>query len=1049
MNDVIKYRKGVLLACAGALLHNLGKVSRRFVEMQLNHLGQNTYYYQNIIGLINNKYQTEKKLFQQTAGNKNINLSKLGGANDLTEQVFDIKTKKALSQKIEELPAPFTDREYLIGDLIEFLGLRPFQFYKYYKIFTEKFFPNGSRLTHLMNRCHHGASGGEKDKIFELQQQLPLYLATPLGFEKLAPDLEEYDLIQAKVEELIQKFLGDAADKFSLTEFMKEIEPLFRQVPADTRRGINDVTVWDIGHTAMAFFKAGIWSCKGKNLSHEDLANWQSVNHPRWRLWRVGLDGLDFLSGAVSVADLRVRQRKLEEYLDKIKFLVEEEYPVATEIYRDENGSIYIFPNWEKDKKDYTNFLNLLKIEIKNKNQNNDLTLPEVYGFEPELELSQDEFHNHPECKNNNCKEDKNESNTKVKYIGDEVENLIKKTPMANPVAEAFSEENEPKMDVCPYCGVRPIGGGLKPEDEKLKELAIKNKSCCVCLHERESIAKDWLDKKLFSTIWIDETADVNGRVALIVGKFGVEKMLENLVYPGNIDLITASELYKTIKTIKNIQATSSDSFARFRRIWETTANFWREIAPVEKDFPDLHKWKESLLNSLASGVIKKEEWERRLLIELEGINSELQSHRAYELKISGTQMGVVCLNPQNARFISVENLRYIAKNLGASKKIWQSPAEASEFLQKELVNKAVELLEPSSYGQPRKTKGNQITIKSVQIAPDTYLPVIPVLAEPRVFAVLVPAQKALSFVKGIKEKYEKEMGKVRGRLPLTLGVVFFARHTPLSVVLDAGWRLLKGLETKGPKRWKIVKKNDYGCSCLFNSESNYYLAHPQQKVWPAMVELTLKLNDADLEKEISWRMPTTAGNNCTFDIWYPWVKVNSIQGSRTLMMKEPCSNGGQWVHVMDLEIGDEIEFYPSTFDFIFLDHAGRRFELVYGEKGLRQGQKNRPYFLEEIDYLEELWKGLSGVKDVSSRQLHLLWQMLLEKWQDWQIENASEEISGVWEKFVESALIQGGWFKDQKKYPKLKEAAVKGILFDVLELYLSILKEEPVKEKN
>ena len=56
----------------------------------------------------------------------------------------------------------------------------------------------------------------------------------------------------------------------------------------------------------------------------------------------------------------------------------------------------------------------------------------------------------------------------------------------------------------------------------------------------------------------------------------------------------------------------------------------------------------------------------------------------------------------------------------------------------------------------------------------------------------LVPADKALDVAQAIKTKYETEMGKVRNRLPLTLGLVFAQARTPLAAVLDAGRRMLK-----------------------------------------------------------------------------------------------------------------------------------------------------------------------------------------------------------------------------------------------------------------
>lgn len=80
-----------------------------------------------------------------------------------------------------------------------------------------------------------------------------------------------------------------------------------------------------------------------------------------------------------------------------------------------------------------------------------------------------------------------------------------------------------------------------------------------------------------------------------------------------------------------------------------------------------------------------------------------------------------------------------------------------------------------------------------MQEIPDSaYVPVIPIIAEPRTFMALAPADQALAMLGQIKSKYEREMGKVRNRLPLHLSIVYFSRRTPLRAALDAGQAMLQ-----------------------------------------------------------------------------------------------------------------------------------------------------------------------------------------------------------------------------------------------------------------
>ncbi|RDV81262.1 hypothetical protein [Ammonifex thiophilus] len=1211
VEDVLKYRQAVLLASAGALLHNLGKVSSRFVEMQLGILRERgeKYYFQNIAGLLLEDATGQASSISFISEAKNF-----GGSSDVTSLVLAQRTKKALRLPLGGLPKPFDDRlspVYRIGDLIEYLGLNPFQLYKGRPCPIQQLFPS-SLLTHLMYRCHHGASGGEKDKIYRLQQVLPLYLATPLGFERPAPDLKEYDWIKDEVEKIIQEHLSEPG-KFSLLKFMKALKPLLCRIPADTQRGVNDVTVWDIGHSGMAFLKAGIWSCVGKNLTHDDLADWQGQGHPRWRLWRVGLNGLDFLAGAVSVADLRVRQQALREFFDTVRSFVEEEYPVATEVYRDENQAIYIFPDWKKDSSEYLSFQKKLEDNVSagtNSSGKTGASLSNLYGLRPAIALSEENYHNHPECEEWK-KQKQQPPNFKVSYIGDKVRRWIEEPSAAELVAEGYREV---KDDLCPYCGIRSVaGGGENTERNRYEEKKARERKICLpCMRTRHRVTEEWWGRTPFSTIWIDEVADSNGRVALVVGRFGIGKILRELVYPGEVYLrkwkykvyfpfssrTTSSEantqlkikiggkaydcewdgaylvapaglgrykqseikvtrfdkqdipwkpqiaISKVKKTEKNTlvvsladdtlltiakvttgddswsaiagksavvfgktwqitgertitfvggsaneadsvlknflhelrpsesggspcyaelepvspvldAAASSASFARFRRVWETTARFWQEIAPPKDRFENHPgEWQKELAGCTAVAVLGNGGKRRRLEIQLQKLEKpdEIVSFHAYELEVAGTSIGIVPISVQGDRAacITIENLGYIAGRFNAPQKVCADPCAAAAWVMNRLRQGVkVQIKETPGYGSGKRNLGSAV-IAEVELADGEYFPVIPILAEPRVFAALVPGESAFELVRRIKERYEQEMGKVRWRLPLTLGVVFFPKHTPLRTVLDAGWRLLS-VEV-GEEEAEVTEDVDAPpASYLMDPRSNNKLIeHPQKKPWPRKVSFSVKVNagrDAG-ERELRWCIDTTAGDGRTFDIWYPWVKVKNKPSDRALMMEH---NNEAYLHVMELKAGDTIRFHPSTFDFVFLDHPGRRFEIAYRE-GKRLGLPRRPYYLEEVDELAELWKIVGGEEGLTSTQIHSLWQVLLARWQEWQPDKDTKA-QEVWERFCEDALRNAGWPQGKlpggDRWDKLVKAAKTGVLFDVFELFLTILKRSPRRDKK
>ena len=97
-------------------------------------------------------------------------------------------------------------------------------------------------------------------------------------------------------------------------------------------------------------------------------------------------------------------------------------------------------------------------------------------------------------------------------------------------------------------------------------------------MDERGGVAKKWWgtneENERSRTIWLEEIADDNGRLALITGRFFPERFIELDYLPigkkkedGKIDS----------KKLGN-EMVSAEAFARQRRIWETCREFWKDI---------------------------------------------------------------------------------------------------------------------------------------------------------------------------------------------------------------------------------------------------------------------------------------------------------------------------------------------------------------------------------------------------------------------------------------------------------------------------------------
>jgi CRISPR-associated Csx11 family protein len=1295
-----KYRNALLLVQAGALLHNLGKVTRQFFEKQVYKISDK-FRYQHILHLIDDDFPELK--------NEDKNVLELVTIGFLKENF--------------SLPIPFDDRNdrpYRPGDMIEYLGQGNILGKKIYSPdwIIKKIFTNGSRLTHLMNRAHRGTSGGEKQDIYAQQQtclfiwnrikikdgipgndckklinfikynynvewaktenitnietiddnntikvsieknsltlnlnnektrvflkinnhktdeyivktqkkklsvyQQKIYKSTPFGRESQSFCLEDVDRHKRCIEKIIQTHLDPKTPLQNFGKFCRKLHPPLEAVIADTQRPLNDVTVWDIGHSGMAFLLTqtiGLMAT-GDPIDHDKLAMIKNDNILFWRVMGIRIDGLHYLENASSIADVRVRRDLLKKRLNSIRDYLEG-FPLAIQVYSDENGSFFVFPHQAN---------NLLVKSIQDKLQSQ----LKVDGIALNCSLS-GPLVNHPEDKGH--------------YIGEYISRQIETEKPIYYDLKSFVDPwvNNQGNQICSACGVRPQGYGAEKMTCHIKKIkyfsnkASRRNICFICMERRHGVAERWATSGLRNnTIWVDEVADINGRMALIVGKFDMNKWekwypkakdrLTNQIadpiqylkilnfgkplndgeifslkgkdfrwndkaqllageylfcwddIPGNdnerlkkflkqkfsIDLndftkiekrdngnaikvtvgnkshllifnndktiviiesddekahefivkiennkqniyasetadpipsfkmefqikknhkikineilcegkgykivlsephgltdnptllgvtftiedkftlITADEIaaqkieqmflhdkrFKIIDRIDAYPMAESQSFARLRREWETTKHFWEESG----NFSYLRT------NTLRLQIIGK----------LKPCKQDYKPtpgpYHVYQLLFGNVKLSAVW-NDDNECFITAFNLEQISLRLEMPVKNW--------LIQH--IGQTKEIEEPTGYGSKNKLWGT-ITIEKVEEIPNSsYIPAIPILAEPRTFMALVPADKAIDIVNKIKNKYETEVGKVRNRLPIHMGVVFAHNKIPLRVILDAGRRMLRN-EHSNFKEWIVVRT-------FISSDISSLPVHLQNdNHFKKFVSLELIRDD----RRAVWHVPLLMGDGTTQDEWYPYIFVKSDKdgkepSKRERVFEAPCpwntdSNRALpgWVlHARNLHEGDKIYFTPATFDFQWLDTGGRRFEIAYDEKGYRRDISRRPYMLEELDNMKYIWKTLCNHLTIT--QIHSMNEMVETKREDWRITGKSE----VFKQFCRDTVVNIEWKKKKGFFPwgndrkppgeewlkKWTDYAESGLLGDVIELYIKILKKDPEKE--
>ena len=520
-----------------------------------------------------------------------------------------------------------------------------------------------------------------------------------------------------------------------------------------------------------------------------------------------------------------------------------------------------------------------------------------------------------------------------------------------------------------------------------------------------------------------------------------------------------------------SLEMTESQSFARIRRVWETTKNFWQDIMPTDEKL-EISKSECGKTLALAGP---------RLKIEGElNKGDTLGRYHAYELSLHSTKLNVVWVpedNGKNGYFITSKNSIFFTRLLGKSLPK-QNKSESTNEYQERLHEWAAETLkkeiygtltieEPTGYGAKNKNWGS-IKIENVEPIQDSkYTPAIPILAEPRTFMAIVPADKALNLVSKINEKYEREMGKVRNRLPLHVGVVFAPHKTPLRTILDAGRRMMIE-KTAYVDGWKVIEKKVI--------EKEYFTKDaellPETLCNDPHFTECVRLKLTRDNRTAVWHVPLSMGDGKTKDNWYPYVFVQHDKNEKTpsgrkRMFEAPCpwnldtDNTPQptWlVHAEDIEELDVIYFTPSTLDFQWLDTSGRRFEIDYDNEIRRRDMPQRPYMLEDLNILQgEIWETLK--KYLSTSQIHALYELIETKRYEWEVSD-----SEVFHKFCCDVIANLEWKKHKidgsikSVYPlktdtktpekdwltQWADYAVRGWLSDVIELYMKVLKEKP-----
>ena len=560
-------------------------------------------------------------------------------------------------------------------------------------------------LAAVLGVCHSEAHVDKEDPPGQGNQTLPyVFISTAFGYE------EQKVVIGTSPESLDNRL-----QKLPVPPKRDQILREFSYGLGDTRRPVNEVTLSDWAWIVAALFKPAIAVALLTN-QQPGIRQWKS-HDLRWRLLRVNFDVLGLYAKAVKIADLLGYQNVVDEACAKVKKLIEEEYPLGNEIYRDSTGIYFTFPDLDLPAdlaQEICRCMESVEMEL----------APRIAVTVGDGTTATDQL------KSILGKARREALETLAQPFDSQHLSACWQQQQGKKADDGKKKADDGQWEVCPVCRLR-----LMPE---------KAEACEHCIKRRSSRIEAWKQNPA-QTIWIDEIADHNDRVALIVGRFGLDDWLSG-------DLVQTM-LVKAVQNNPKDCVPKNPSPARLRRVWETCQRFWTET--VEQEILTRHDYSQGdALRCVRYLIIpdQKSGWKENV---------------PYDGTVDGKAISLLwCKEAQH--FITISNLQLS----GGIKP-----------------GREIRLDDPDKPGRQFT-----ITVQGTMPIPGAmgaYAPYLPLLASPDQFLALVPAADALEIAEKIRAAYAEQFGKVQNRLPLFLGLVFFLRKTPLLAVMDTVRRML------------------------------------------------------------------------------------------------------------------------------------------------------------------------------------------------------------------------------------------------------------------
>lgn len=1088
LENLINKRKDILFAEIGALIHDLGKLSKEFVESKSEDGNCSWFRHEDILKN-NTNYQ-----------------------NFLTSSLKTFLNQTYSFQNLKNVITSYPNNITPVQKIGQFISKHD----------------NGRNLFPIVILTPPGADGIDSaiDKMVadvsqSKQSKDNVYISTAFGYEKEKIDLNLANTDNnslTKIREDYANKLADILHDLNNTDFsntnleiwiyqreklLKETKKAFLKALGETRRPANDVSLWDHSFSVASLYKSA--------LAEVVISGGKEPKEIKWKLLSIRFDGDEFYHSVNKISDVLGRKSLVEKIFENIKILLEVIIPIGNEIYRDENGSVFLVPETADDNK----ILEISDVWQKIK----DFEIEAKVNFKGEWEKRKLDIivkkivHTKP---------------ANIKQLIESISSFIsqgifvpdihvsKPSRGALNIGEEIAANKKHKIDVnylqtkwqnkekgylkCSACGLRPVPITNKEKerlDEKIKEYGWKSlseeeknnykvferKVCIDCLKTATNRVEEWINNQkwnenepekpsLDTSIWLDEIADENNRVALVYISFDLEKWLSGEMLNTFLSKPLLDSEFKN--SFENELENVNDYNQLVDLIKETFVqnDFDKELSVSKRDGNKLTvKELFQILGCLFQNGQKPLDVFKDIVENRESDWQDRYECPAFATKGDNYHKSIVFLLHLTRKHPSFARIRRVwetTKSLGigifkkAMEKLNKRERPVIVFTPNnslqithtyyfkdkndttlELVtlsnDKATMIINGNKFEVPESGKielydegfKNVIaTLENVQLSDSQkFYPLIPYQFEPSKTLFFMPLKYVWEVIKIIKEEYEIQFNKVQNRLPIRIGFVAFNKKMPMYVVLEAAKKIYsKKIEQKEFEVCRITEIPD---------DKNY----------------KIKMSNGN-----EYHFSYSTGDPDKKDLFHPYFIVKNDNGWKIYFDKE-------WQtikHVKTLEEEDKVLFYPSQFDFLWLDSNVRRSDV--GEKRrhwLFKDTSPKPYNLKDIERFERLKNLLFNQLSLTSSQIMNLYEFLISKIQQWELDKVNLPMDdSAFKEFVENSILSVPLrLKISEKTKKgeittndfelLKNSILSGIFFDLIDMWHTILKRKFKEENN